>query len=993
MRYLFLLVAIASLHQLRAQDVKYINGHNEWNADSLGNHRVALTFSGTGKFAKATIEWRRRDKNPDQKRIIVQDAKTGKKILNVKTESSTDKNGTIIFEPVSGPGTYYVYYLASKNAGSPNYPTVHYLMPEQTASGDWLGAIPAGLKSNTTVKEIESIDAFNSFYPMEVIATDAETAALLKKYKRTDYVVFPEDRQYPVKMFDRIPYRWVQRGAVTQFTGSALRGENYALQLNVYALQNLEQLSVNFGDLKDGKGNIIAANNISCINTGGTDYRGNPFTKIVNVTKDSIQPLWCLLDVPATTKPGIYKGTATIKAANAAVTLVPIQLTIGNALAKNGNIAEPWKQTRLKWLNSTMAQENTVIAPYTPLVLKDNVIDLLGRKVAIAPSGFPAQISTFFNEEMTGLQTTPNTLLTEPIHFHFFGADGKDLKLTDGPLTYTKQTPGTIEWSNVNKNEKIQMDLHASLEFDGFVSYTVKITALQDIDFKNITLHIPFTTASSKYLMGLGEKGELRPDSVAWKWNVAQKNQDAVWVGAVNAGLQYTLRDEKYVRPLNTNFYLQKPLLLPTSWGNGDKGGITIAQKGKSILADNYSGERHMKKGDTLYYNFNLLITPFHTINTDFQWATRFYHKYDSIQKIKNIGASIINIHHGTAINPWINYPFIEWQKMKSYIDQAHQNGLKVKIYNTVRELSDHAYELFPLRSLGHEVYSPGKGGGFSWLQEHVDTDYIAAWFVPEVKDAAIINSGMSRWHNYYVEGMNWLTQNVGIDGIYLDDVAFDRITMKRIKRVLTADGHPGIMDLHSANQYNKHDGFINSANLYMEHFPYLNRLWFGEYFDYEHNSQDFFLTEVSGIPFGLMGEMLQDGGNAWRGMVYGMTCRIPWTENADPTGIWKLWDQFGMQGTKMVGYWVSNPPVKTDNEKIKVTTYKKPGKALISIGSWNETDTDVSLLIDWKQLGIDPAKATITAPAVKKFQEARSFKVGEKIPVQKSKGWLLVIQ
>jgi hypothetical protein len=213
---------------------------------------------------------------------------------------------------------------------------------------------------------------------------------------------------------------------------------------------------------------------------------------------------------------------------------------------------------------------------------------------------------------------------------------------------------------------------------------------------------------------------------------------------------------------------------------------------------------------------------------------------------------------------------------MKAYIDSAHATGLKVKIYNTVRELSNRSYELPALRSLGHEIYSPGKGGGFSWLQEHLDSDYIAAWFVPELKDAAIINSGMNRWHNYYVEGMNWLTQNVGIDGIYLDDVAFDRITMKRIKRVLTADGHPGIIDLHSANQYNKNDGFNNSANLYMEHFPYLNRLWFGEYFDYENNSPDFFLTEVSGIPFGLMGEMLQDGGNPWRGMIYGMTNRMP---------------------------------------------------------------------------------------------------------------------
>jgi hypothetical protein len=251
----------------------------------------------------------------------------------------------------------------------------------------------------------------------------------------------------------------------------------------------------------------------------------------------------------------------------------------------------------------------------------------------------------------------------------------------------------------------------------------------------------------------------------------------------------------------------------------------------------------------------------------------------------------------------------------------------------------------------------------------------------------------MSRWHNYYVEGMNWLTQNVGIDGIYLDDVAFDRITMKRIKRVLTKNNHPGIIDLHSANQYNKSDGFNNSANLYMEHFPYLNRLWFGEYFDYEKNDPDFFLTEVSGIPFGLMGEMLQDGGNPWRGMVYGMTNRKPWSDNADPSPIWKLWDGFGMKGSAMIGYWSENCPVKTDNEKVLATVYKKNGAALISIASWADTNVDAALIIDWKKLGIDPSKVTITAPEVKNFQPARTFTINEKIPVEKGKGWLLIVK
>jgi hypothetical protein len=400
-----------------------------------------------------------------------------------------------------------------------------------------------------------------------------------------------------------------------------------------------------------------------------------------------------------------------------------------------------------------------------------------------------------------------------------------------------------------------------------------------------------------------------------------------------------------------------------------------------------------MKKGEVLFYNFNLLITPFHSIDTDFQWDSKFYHKYDNLDTIAKTGATIVNIHHATPINPYINYPFIEHDKMKSYIDEAHAKGLKVKIYNTIRELSNKAPETFALRSLGHEIYSPGKGGGFSWLQEHVGEDYIAAWFVPEIKDAAIVNSGMNRWHNYYVEGMNWLVQNVGIDGVYLDDVAFDRITMKRIKRVLTQDKHPGIIDLHSANQYNKSDGFNNSANLYMEHFPYLNKLWFGEYFDYEKNQADFYLTEVSGIPFGLMGEMLQDGGNAWRGMIYGMTNRMPWSDNADPRPIWKLWNDFGIKGSEMVGYWSENCPVKTTDSKVLATVYKKKDTALISIASWADNDVKVKLTIDWKKLGIDPAKATITIPEIKNFQTAQQFSVNAELPVAKGKGLLLLVK
>lgn len=976
-----------------AQEIKYTSTNNSWNADSLGNQRAVVNYTGTGKIAKVNIAWRRSDPEPSQKAIIVQDAKTGKRINHILPLVIDREKGIICFEPESGVGVYYIYYQPYKNEGRSNYPKGVY--PKQEKLAEWISVKEAeNTAINTKVQEIQAINSFNSVYPMEVIATQTEIAQIKAKNTGKDFLVFPESRSYPIIMKADIPQRWVLRGMQKSFSDKALRGENFSFQLGIYALKDLQNVKLKFSDLKDKSGNKISSKLISCLNTDGIAYDAKPLTKEVNIAQNKVQALWNLVTIPANAKAGKYVGTVTVLTANAPAQNIQLNIEVDPKLSKNNGIDEPWKQTRLTWLNSTLAQENTVIAPYTPLQVQGNSINLLGRKVELDKNGFPKQIQTFFSAEMTDYTDIPNNLLAENIHFHFVrNEDGKNITFKDGGVEFTKKEAGTVQWKAKNASDNLEMEVTGNLEFDGFLSYTVKVTALQEVHLKDVTMHIPFNKTAATYMMGLGQKGGYRPEKINWKWDVANKNQDGVWLGNVNAGLQYSLRDEHYVRPLNTNFYLQKPLLLPTSWGNDHKGGIDIGIKGSSMLANNYTGERIMKKGEVLYYNFNLLITPFHTINTDFQWENRFYHKYNSIDRIKATGATVINIHHATPINPWINYPFIEWKKMKGYIDSAHQAGLKVKIYNTVRELSNRAYETFPLRSLGHEVYSPGKGGGFSWLQEHLKDDYIAAWFVPEIKDAAIVNSGMNRWHNYYVEGMNWLTQKVGIDGIYLDDVAFDRITMKRIKRVLTQNGHPGIIDLHSANQYNKSDGFNNSANLYMEHFPYLNRLWFGEYFDYEQNKPDFYLTEVSGIPFGLMGEMLQDGGNPWRGMVFGMTNRLPWSGNNDPRPIWKVWDDFGMQGTKMFGYWSVNCPVKTSNADVLATVYKKQGGALVAIASWAENDVKITLNIDWDKLGIDPQKAEIMAPAIHDFQSAASLNAQSEILVPKGKGLIIVIK
>lgn len=1000
-RYPIILFAIitASLITFRnkstfAQELAYPPPAEKWNADSLGNHRAVISVTGNDPIAKAKILWRRPDTQVALKEIILVDAATGKRVINIYTPEINREYCVIYFEHIPGHQKYYLYYMPYRHKGSANYPQDYYPDRVQTANDNWLAyAKSATHFARVSLVKLEPVTPFNSFFPMEMIATKQETDSLIDSHSGADYLVFPEDRLHPIKMKHDLPYRWIKSGIKTNFSGIADKGEYYAFQLGIYPVKkSIENVSIRFSSLKDSHGDSIPDSLISCINATGVTYIGEPMQFTVNIPQKTVQALWCYVKVPENIASGKYKGMAIISADNENSITININLTVNNKKASNHGVNEPWKMTRLPWLNSSLAQKNTVIAPYTPLKVSGQSIELLGRKITLTPTGLPEQIQTFFPVEMTGISDKPNNLLAEAMHFHFINDNNKNILFKSSKLIFTKETPGTVEWNVRNTSDALEADITGHVEFDGFVAYSVKVIALKDITLSNTELHIPMQPDVAKYFMGLNFKGEYRPDSIDWKWDVVHKNQDGGWIGTVNAGIQFSLRDQHYSRPLNTNFYLMKPLLLPSSWGNDNKGGIQIWRKGKSVLVNAYSGPRTMKKGDTLYYNFHLLITPFHPLNTDWHWDHRYYHDYKPVDTVKAIGANVINIHQGKYINPYINYPFIAWPQMKAYIDSAHREGMTVKIYNTIRELADRAYELYPMRSLGHEIFSPGKGGGYPWLQEHLDSDYIAGWYTPETNDAAIVNGGQSRWQNYYIEGLNWLVKNVGIDGLYLDDVAYDRVTMKRVKRMLMQNGHPGIIDLHSANQYDKSDGWNNSANLYMSLFPYLNRLWFGEYFDYNNNGPDFFLTEVSGIPFGLMGEMLQGGGNPWRGMIYGMTSRLPWTAG-DPRPVWKVWDEVSIKGSRMIGYWVPDCPVKTDNINVLATVYKKDNKALISVASWAKGDTAIHLKINWKALGIDSSEATIIAPIIKGFQQAKKFGINEPIPVEKGKGWLLIIK
>lgn len=985
---LFCLFAYSSL-QAQAVPTDELYGVGIWNADSLGNHRVIVSVDKPADAVLATIDWRRRDLNPEAKNLIVVDAATGERITNVCHFTIDREQGEVVFQPQTVPGEYYIYYLKNVMSGSPYYPTVNYPAFENTASADWvkknkLSGKKAPALPAAKVVQFQAINELNSFYPMEVIATSNETARLLKEHPGEKYILFTEDRKFPIRMTTDIPYKWIADNRHDFFNGQADKGEYYVFQLGVWAARsNVENLHVDFSALTNkATGEQIPASSFTCFNTEGTDVTGTVFEKNCSVDKGKVQALWVGTQLPEHLSAGTYQGTVTVSAANAESKTVQVSLNVSENVIANHGDNEPWRHSRLRWLNSQIGFDDEVIAPYTPLVMKDKTISCLGREIKLSDLGLPEHITSYFKETMTGIGTNGRSVLAAPMELAADGGAWENLN-----FEITKHKQGAIAWKALNQNSRFLMDLEGEMESDGNIAYKVTLVAREDASVEDVALRTHLASGVGRYMMGLGEKGGYCPNDLRWKWDV-EKNQDAVWVGDVNAGIQIRLYDNKYERPLNTNFYHQKPLHMPVSWCNAGNGGIDIHNAADGTRINAYSGKRSVKKGDRLYYYFNLALTPFRPIDTDKQWRERYHHNYEFLDGIQKRGANVINIHHANAINPFINYPFLRTKEMKAYIDGAHARDMKVKIYNTVRELSNSCVEMFALRSLGNEIFSEGPGGGFSWLQEHLDQNYIGAWFVPGLKDAAIVNSGISRWHNYYLEGLDWLMKNVGIDGLYIDDLAFDRMTMKRIRKVMNRTNPGAMIDLHSANQYNPKDGFANSANLYLEHFPYLDRLWFGEYFNYDF-PPEFWLVEVSGIPYGLMGEMLEGGGNPWRGMLYGMTGRSPRVDNGP---LWKLWDSFGMQNSEMIGYWVKDNPVKTGSEKTLATVYSHMGdKALISLATWEDTDAKVKLSIDWAKLGLDPSKVTLHAPAIENFQQETTWKPGDEIVVPKGKGLLII--
>lgn len=955
-----------------------------WVADGLGNHRAVVRVqcaAGT-KAVRTRLKWRRPDAKYNVTSFVIVGQKGGQRVNHFWAEKRTQEEGIVWFEPLEGEDTYLIYYmpfLLRKRSAECRFMwdyNDYVAYPAEEAQA-WRTTLADEKPVEAVTLRFEGVNTFEAFTQMGNIATASETDSLRACHPENP-VIFPEDRCFPIRLFHQLPVRWVKRNPMDAFEGTAQRNEYYVWQIGLWAAHHaLQGVTVTFSDLKERGGHtVIPASEQTCFNCTGTGWDGQPLSMEVNVARGDVQALWCGVQVPQNAPAGVYEGSAVVTAQGMSPREVAFTLHVQDQVLADKGDGDLWRLARLRWLNSTIGSEKTLIRPFKAMKVRGHRIKATEKTLEVAPNGLPCSASVNGRE-----------VLAAPMSLEVETQDGV-VRLDGGDVDIHRDADTQVSWTSRQVKQGISLTTEARMEYDGQVLLKLSLSAEKELVVKDIRYTTAYTPYASRYMMGIGQDGGYRPQECSWDWS---GQWDSYWMGGVKAGLHVEFRgDDAYHGPLLRDYKKNAP----AAWYNEGRSRVVMRTQG---IGDESQGVVTATLGSQtlsrrpLELQLVLHLTPTKPLDTRHQFEQRYYHSDpDGFEKASEDGANISNIHHAGRLNPVINYPFIVREPLKEHIRAMHAKGLKVKLYYTIRELTNYVSEIYALHSLNHEIMAAGPGGGAPWLCEHLVEDYWPAWYAEYglgMTDAAWVTSPQSRWINYYLEGLRWMLQNYEIDGVYMDDISFDGSVMKRMRCVMDTYRPGSLIDLHSNTAYSN-----GPMNQYTDYMAFVDRLWFGESFRYNKMSPDRWLITFSGIPFGPMAEMLQDGGNRWLGAVFGATGRHSYTD-VSPVPVWRLWKEFGIEESQMIGWWDEDCAVTTSDAQVKATAFVRRGRVLVAVGNFSADEKYVTLSFDWKRLGLKASRVKGRIPAIENFQDEGLYDAGTPLVIPAKQGFLIWLE
>ena len=488
---------------------------------SWGNHRAVVVLDPAGRArpdlrrpSLVTIPWRRHDPNPAAKAIVVVDARTNEPIANaLATRVDQRVRATWCSAPNPGSNTYYVYYMPWQTSGGP-YPTVTYpssvLEPDAAwaaASAAWpLESLPRG---RTT--RIQSVDAFHSFFPMEIIATDAERARFAAP-ANGGWRAVAEYRDYPIRMRRLRSEALGRRVAVRDAREPrVLRDEYFTFQVGVVAGNApLDDVRVAFEGFPE-----TWRRTLTCFNTGGVDETRPG----VHEEGRRSRPARCSRCGSACssrrTRRLVWSRADVVVSAAGTSQPIRLKLDVGRRVAVNHGFDEPEMMTRLAWLNSTAGTDPGLHHPAVRARgdrrrRRATSCRCWGAPIVLGASGLPERILSYFTPEVT-LGKEPHPVLARPLGLEIV-IGGAAERLRPGGFTVRREAKSRASWSVESRSDRLRMTVAGALEYDGMLDYRIEVEALKDVDVDDVVLPVSLVPGAAEYMLGLGRKGGRRPE-------------------------------------------------------------------------------------------------------------------------------------------------------------------------------------------------------------------------------------------------------------------------------------------------------------------------------------------------------------------------------------------------------------------------------------------------------------------------------------------------
>ena len=312
-------------------------------------------------------------------------------------------------------------------------------------------------------------------------ANSTEVASLLRSSppaNASGLLVFPEPREHKIKMDDRVPLRWVQRGPSSRFVANVTRGEWFYFQLGLFATKTLTAVTLTPFELRfellNGSSAVVHS---QCLNTEGSTSLGEDVSPVqrpvrpgfdaflVSVAAGSVQALWIGVNIPTAAAIGaVVRGTATLTSVDengiSKSQSVHTELTVSDAaVSADHGFGDLHKYARLAWLNSKLAIDDEVVAPYTPVQAATTSaghlqLDLLNRRVTVRPTGLPSAVRVTRPASAHGVIAAREIeLLAKPVSLEFIQQGGGAL-----PLQVTK--PAAITKAHTHTHTYIHIYTH-----------------------------------------------------------------------------------------------------------------------------------------------------------------------------------------------------------------------------------------------------------------------------------------------------------------------------------------------------------------------------------------------------------------------------------------------------------------------------------------------------------------------------------------------------